>query len=359
MHRLLKRQLKKTGAKVDENFLKLVEQTYIDMDEDKKLLERSLELSSAEMLELYSKLEQNAKEKIRRSEERYNKLIAALSDYYFFYAHDLNGIFIYASKSITNILGYSQDEVHKHFKEFLTDDEMNQAAYDVLNSSIDNNQHPPITVSAKHKNGSIRYLEVTSFPVLNDKNEVIEVEGIARDITKHYLANKQLDFISHHDTLTNILNRYSFYEIMQNLIKTKENLKFSILYLDLDHFKEVNDNLGHDVGDTLLQESVKRIQRIIRKDDIFARIGGDEFVVALLESEREHLNTIAKKIVDIISKEFSISKHTINVSASIGIAIYPDNAVEFTKLLKKADEAMYYTKENGKNNFTYFSDILK
>ena len=359
MHRLLKRQLKKTGADVDEEFLKLVEQTYVDFDEDRELLERSLELSSKEMKELYTQLEENAQEKIRRSEERYNKLIFALRDYYYFFAQDLDGNIIYVSDSVENILGYSPEETKKHFTNFLTDEKINEVAYEAFSMALSGEPHSPMILSIKHKDGTTRYIEVTDFPILDKDGNVVEIEGIARDITEHHLANQKLNFMSEHDTLTGILNRFSFYKYMKNLLQTNSNkdLNFYILYLDLDYFKEVNDTMGHDTGDLLLQNVVKRIQKIIRKDDVFARIGGDEFVVTLMDVNKNDVEIVAKKIVDVVKKKFHIYKYRINVSTSIGISSYPQDGKDLVELLKNADSAMYYTKEHGKSNFTYFSDI--
>jgi diguanylate cyclase (GGDEF)-like protein len=119
----------------------------------------------------------------------------------------------------------------------------------------------------------------------------------------------------------------------------------------------VNDTLGHNTGDLLLKASVWRIKSLIRMDDIFARIGGDEFVIILTDIQQEKISTITKKILHSIREPFMIKDHKINVSVSIGISTYPEDGLTLKTLLKSADIAMYKTKELGKDNFTYYSAL--
>jgi diguanylate cyclase (GGDEF)-like protein/PAS domain S-box-containing protein len=361
MHHLLKRQLKKTGAKVDEAFLKLVNQAYRDADEDRNLLEHSLDISSQEMKELYEKLKQKSKEKLRRSQERYNKLVYALRKYYFFYAHDVNGNFIYISDSIKQILGYSSNEFSTHYSVHMTDEAINENVKEKTQKAISGEQQEPYIVSIYHKNGGIRYLEVSEFPVFDANGEVIEVEGIARDVTTQHLDKEKLHYLSYHDDLTGISNRISLYHKLEYIIANsrRNNEHIAILFLDLDYFKEINDNLGHDIGDILLKETVNRIQVHIRESDLFARIGGDEFVIALTNINEAYISKIASKIVTIIQEPFTIKEHTINISTSIGISLFPQDAKDIDGLIKAADSAMYLTKQGGRNGFNYFKGVFK
>ena len=356
MHHLLKRQLKKIDTTVDKEFLNLINQAYIDADEDRTLLERSLDISSIEMKELYDKLEKSAKDKLRKSERRYEKLVQSLKEYYFFYAHDKDGIFIYLSKSVENILGYTVEEFSKHYSTYLTNEDINKTVAQKTEDIINGKAHEPFTVSIHHKNGNICYLEVSEFPVYDSNNIVVEVEGIARDITSQYLLQQKLDYISKHDSLTGILNRLSLYNKLEYIIaNSKRNQKhFAVLFLDLDHFKEVNDTLGHNIGDLLLKEVVVRIKSCIRESDIFARIGGDEFVIILTDIDEFYISKIASTIIEILQKPFNLKSNNIEISSSIGISTYPKDADCVNKLLKFADKAMYKTKISGRNNFSYY-----
>ncbi len=359
MHHLLKRQLKKTGAIVDKKFLELVNQAYISADEDRELLEHSLDMSSQEMRDLYEELQKTTQEKLRRTEERYETMTRALKDHYFFYARNLEGIITYVSDSIHNILGYSVDEFSKHYSTYLTDDKINQKIGPSVQKAIEKEQQDPYIVSIYHKNTSVCYLEISEFPVLDANGNVVEIEGIARDITSQYLIQKRLDYISQHDTLTGILNRLSLYNKLEFILSnSKRNQEhFAVLFLDLDNFKEINDSLGHDIGDLLLKESVLQIKSLIRENDIFARIGGDEFVIILTNIKENSISPIVRKILHSFRTPFILKEHKIKISTSIGISIYPEDASDLQSLLKFADEAMYKTKEQGRDNFTYYREL--
>lgn len=358
MHHLLKRQLKKTGATVDAEFLELVNQAYIDADEDRALLEHSLDISSREMKELYEELKEQSAKKLRVSEVRYENLVSALKEHYFFYAHDTEGIMIYASSSMSSVLGYEEKEFLQHYSTYLTNNNINEKVDELTQKAIAGQQQDSFVVSTNHKDGSIVYLEISEFPVFDENNKVVEIEGIARDITLQYEMQQELDYISHHDTLTGILNRLSLEHKLDYLFSDAKhkNEQFCVLFMDLDHFKEVNDSFGHEVGDILLKESVKRVQSLIRESDVFARIGGDEFVILLSNIDKQHVEIIAKKIVNIFTNSFHIKGNDVRISTSIGISIYPNNTSNKLTLMKYADEAMYKTKENGKNGYTFYTN---
>jgi diguanylate cyclase (GGDEF)-like protein len=129
---------------------------------------------------------------------------------------------------------------------------------------------------------------------------------------------------------------------------------FTLLFIDLDYFKEVNDSFGHDMGDKLLIEVAVRLKRIIRSGDFVARIGGDEFTVILCQmSDKEAITKIAKKICSHLSEPFAIDNEVFNISASIGISIFPEDGADSLTLIRAADKAMYHVKRHGKNSFCF------
>jgi len=347
MHKLLQRQLKKTNANVDKSFLDLVDQAYKDADEDRELNERAISLSSKEMQGLYDKLKESADEKIRRSEERYNKLISALDEYYFFYAHDLTGKFIYISDSVKNILGYEKEECFEHFSTFLTDNKMNEVAKTTFQKAISGEQTKPIVLEVKDKNRKVKYLEVTAFPSLDKNGNVIEIEGIARDVTQSYHDHKKLNFLSTHDTLTGISNRYNFQIQLEQILKdAKQNKKkIALLYIDIDNFKSVNDTLGHDKGDELLIFIAHTLKQIVRQNDVVARMGGDEFTIILSDIKNEIVSKITDKISHVIMSNLDDQYKKLSISVSIGVAIYPDDSTNKNTLIKYADLQMYKNKQ--------------
>jgi len=356
MHKLLKRQLKKTGITVDEKFLTLVDKAYNDADEDRKLLELSLEISSKEMKELYKKLATQAQKRLKASEDKYNSLTYELRNHYYFYSYNKDFVLTYISDSIYNIGGYSKEEIiNTKFTDYLTNNPINHNLKELVNKTLQGESVAPHVIGFTHKDGSELFIEVSSYPILDTDKNCIEVSGIARNVTQEYKAQEKLHYLSNHDTLTGIANRYNLYNKLEYIITdSKRNEKnFSLLYIDLDEFKAVNDNYGHDAGDALLQEVTLRIKNEIRQNDIFARIGGDEFIIVLTDVDKGFISHIAKNILTALIKAFVIQEQTINISVSIGISTYPKDGEDIDTLLKNADNAMYLIKKGGKNNFAH------
>jgi diguanylate cyclase (GGDEF)-like protein/PAS domain S-box-containing protein len=363
MHSLLKRQLKKLGytdGVMSEDqlikFISTINQAYIDNDDDLKLLENSLELTSKEMRDLYEKLKIQTQNKLAQSEKKYQNIINNLHEYYFFYTHDTNGIFTFLSDSVTEILGYTKEEFLTHYSKYLTDDDINKNVVKYTNLSISGKQQKPYIVSLYHKNLSTKYLEVTEIPLFDEHNNVVAIEGIAKDITKNYLLQKEVSRIAKYDTLTGISNRLHLNELMDKLISASKRYKqeFAFLFLDLDHFKEINDTYGHDIGDQLLQKVANTLKKHIRREDIFARIGGDEFIIVFSNIKKETLQISLKKIINIMHQTWDIQGYKLKISASIGVSLYPKDAQNTQELMKYADIAMYKAKKLGRDNYSFF-----
>ncbi len=158
------------------------------------------------------------------------------------------------------------------------------------------------------------------------------------------------------DSLTGILNRFAFQKELKRIISNSKrtNVKFALLFLDLDHFKEVNDTYGHDIGDKLLQEVTNRVLSNIRVEDIFARVGGDEFVLILTNIKINTLEKLIEKAVILFKEPWIIDKIKLHITTSIGVSIFPDHANNEINLMKKADIAMYKSKKLGRNQIIYF-----
>jgi diguanylate cyclase (GGDEF)-like protein len=179
---------------------------------------------------------------------------------------------------------------------------------------------------------------------------------IAKAIVRKRIERLKLDHLAHFDKLTNVPNRTLFRDRLNEAVKdsTRYKRKFSLMFIDLDNFKPVNDNLGHDVGDEVLKEVAGRLLLCVRSSDTVARIGGDEFTI-ILHSILEPKNTaiVAKKIIDALSAPFHIKGNEIKIGASVGISIFPENGDTIETLLKCADDAMYDAKNNGKNQYKF------
>ena len=175
-------------------------------------------------------------------------------------------------------------------------------------------------------------------------------------------TQQRLEQMAHFDKLTGLPNRAYFYIELEQEIRRAKRLKqkLSLMFIDLDGFKNINDTYGHNAGDILLIETAHRLTKSVRHMDIAARIGGDEFIVLLTNVQDDSSATmVAQKIIDKLNEDFNISKQVLNIGASIGVASFPDDAQDIDTLVSYADAAMYEAKENGKNSFTLYSNNIK
>lgn len=181
------------------------------------------------------------------------------------------------------------------------------------------------------------------------------------DISAQKLAEKELRYLANYDHLTDLPNRTLLLERIKHAMdtSTRNNKSMALFFVDLDRFKQVNDSLGHDCGDQLLIEVTRRLCELLRIDDTLARIGGDEFVI-LFEtfSDVAYLEVIAKQIIELVEKPVLLQDHEVSIGASIGIALYPDDANDSAELLRHADVAMYHAKQLGRNTFQFFTQSM-
>ncbi|PIE72400.1 MAG: hypothetical protein CSA20_08010 [Deltaproteobacteria bacterium] len=212
--------------------------------------------------------------------------------------------------------------------------------------------------SVKYHDGLFHQVVVNKRCHINGKGDIIGIVGTFTDITERKIREEQIRYLAHHDILTGLNNR-AFYnsELKKKLAKAKRKKeKLALLLLDLDGFKKINDTLGHDAGDKTLKTVGQRLKNSTRDYDLVCRIGGDEFAFIFDDiTNITAVKAVAEKILKGLAKDIIYSNHTIHISASIGVAIYPDNATTKTQLMKAADEAMYHAKSQGKNRF-YISD---
>jgi diguanylate cyclase (GGDEF)-like protein/PAS domain S-box-containing protein len=171
-------------------------------------------------------------------------------------------------------------------------------------------------------------------------------------------AEERIRHLAHYDGLTSLPNRFLFQDYLDLALRNahRHGQKFAVLFLDLDKFKDINDTLGHDAGDLVLRETATRMRGCVRHTDKIARMGGDEFYV-LIEELRDgrHAAEVAQKLLDATARPIHVGSQACHLSASIGIALYPDDGDDGQTLLKNADDAMYHAKECGKNAFRFFS----
>ncbi|GMB08293.1 putative bifunctional diguanylate cyclase/phosphodiesterase [Thermolongibacillus altinsuensis] len=213
----------------------------------------------------------------------------------------------------------------------------------------------------KRKNGEIFVEWLTIKAVKNERGETTNYVAIFSDITHHKRTIEQLTKLANYDLLTNIPNRQLFKKRLENLIETsrRHQQQFAVLFLDLDRFKYINDELGHHSGDLLLKKVASRLKQILKTKDTIARIGGDEFVIILpnLKHLREAVR-VAENIIEMLKAPFSIDGKEVYISTSIGISFYPNDGNDVETLLRNADRAMRKAKKSGRNHFEVYHKEL-
>ncbi|MDH3288579.1 MAG: PAS domain S-box protein [Betaproteobacteria bacterium] len=206
--------------------------------------------------------------------------------------------------------------------------------------------------------GSIRWLHDRAFPVNDATGRVYRITGIAEDITERKGAEEQLMKLAHYDVLTNLPNRVLFYDrLKQALAQAKRNQwSVGVMFIDVDRFKNVNDTMGHSVGDRLLQQISERLMGIVRSGDTVGRLGGDEFSVVLSNlAGAQDANLVAQKMMACFTEPFWLEGTEVYVTASIGITLYPDDSTEQDILIRNADAAMYKAKEIGRDSYQFYT----
>lgn len=264
------------------------------------------------------------------------------------------------------ITGYAAREVLDKNPSLLSSGEQDDAFYQQMWHNLRTNRVWQGEIVNRKKSGETypEWLSITA--ITDDNGNPTNYIALFSDITRLKRSEAKMRQLALHDVLTGIPNRFYLDERIEQLIHhaDRETLSFPLLFLDLDDFKRINDIYGHDVGDMILLETAERIKMHLRGEDTVARFGGDEFVI-LLESVPDNGATaaITRKLLDVFKEPFTINNQTHYLGASIGIALYPQDAANAKELISRADTAMYRAKHGGKNRYAFytkaFSDILQ
>ena len=266
--------------------------------------------------------------------------------------------FSFVGSSTPHLIGYDDHELLGHsIFEFVHPREHEQARrfFSMVTTSANREAHGELRF--RHKNGSWVWLEGFSQNLI-DEASVGAVVLNYRDVSQRKETEKQLEYRAYYDSLTGLPNRLLFRDrVVNGLQHAKRNkVGLAVMYLDVDHFKLVNDGLGHSFGDLLLADVATRLQESLRASDTISRIGGDEFSILLSEvTGTEAVAGVARKILDSLGRAFHVEGHELHVSASIGISFYPSDGEDVETLLKCADAAMYRAKELGRNQAQLFT----
>ncbi|MBU0621022.1 MAG: EAL domain-containing protein [Gammaproteobacteria bacterium] len=267
---------------------------------------------------------------------------------------DKDGNILEVNEAFSRITGYTHDEVLGRNPRFLQSGRQDGYFYKEMWSAIAENGYWRGEIWNRRKDGELLAELLTITAVSDETGVVTNYVGISSDITLLKQHEKQLEHIAHYDALTNVPNRVLLADRLRQALahSKREGSLLAVCYLDLDGFKLVNDTMGHEAGDTVLIEVTRRIKETIRGDDTVARLGGDEFAVLLLGLRAaEECASSLNRLLDAICHPIEIEGKLFEVSASIGVALYPGDEADADALLRHADQAMYSAKQAGKNRY--------
>ncbi|WP_168204882.1 EAL domain-containing protein [Noviherbaspirillum sp. UKPF54] len=275
---------------------------------------------------------------------------------------DAEGIVIDINPAFTRITGYERDEVVGQRISILRSGRQDRAFYDAMWHAIASTGHWQGEIWNRRKNGDVYAEWLTISTVYNPNDTVFRRIALFSDITYKKKTDDLVWHQANFDSLTGLPNRLMFRDRLEQEIRKshRASLPMALIFLDLDRFKEVNDTLGHAVGDKLLQQAAQRLSGCVRESDTVARLGGDEFTIILGElNQPNNVERIVQDVLRNMAEPFVLGDEVAYVSASLGITFYPDDATEIEDLLKNADQAMYAAKNLGRNRFHYFTPCMQ
>lgn len=274
---------------------------------------------------------------------------------------DKNAKIISVNKAYEKISGYLKEELIGKKPNVFKSSKYDIDYYKNMSKSLKENGFWKGRIYDVSKDGySIpTWLNITA--VKDDKNRIVKYICIFANLQEIIDTQEKAEYLAYHDSLTSLPNRIRLEEHLMHVIDVskRNNLAMSLLFIDLDRFKIINDTLGHQIGDKLLQIVAKRIKSTLRQSDMLARMGGDEFVVVLETARNKNSAAfVCNKILEVLRTPIKIGNYELSTSASIGVAMFPEDGENLSRLIKHADAAMYHAKKQGKNTFEYYDKQL-
>jgi diguanylate cyclase (GGDEF)-like protein/PAS domain S-box-containing protein len=271
---------------------------------------------------------------------------------------DVHGRIVATNPAFTQITGYTEMEALGQHSSLTRSTRHDEAFYEGLWRDLADTGFWRGEIWNTRKNGDL-YLEwLTVSAVRDDAGAVTHFVGVFSDITKAKESQDKLDHLAHHDALTALPNRLLFHDRLQHALvrAAREEEQLAVLFIDLDRFKNVNDTLGHHVGDELLKQVAKALAARLRDGDTLARLGGDEFIVLLENVDGEYgARLVADKLVAMFEQPFMVSDYELFVTCSVGVSLFPRDGVDLNMLVRNADVAMYQAKARGRNGYQFYA----
>ena len=265
------------------------------------------------------------------------------------------------SKGVEKLIGFTQTELNNNItivKQVVHKDDM--PILEEIQRELIMGNTVRRELKIVHPEHGEKWVLFKAHPFRKSDGLLEKVNGQFEDITRQKELEIELKRMAYFDELTDIPNRKMLdRQIQKALVRSKRHQhNFSIMFIDLDDFKKVNDTLGHDAGDRLLIDVVSRINNCVREEDLISRIGGDEFIVMFEETGKDEIEQIAKRIIEYVAEPYTLNDQSASISLSIGISMFPEDGEDKDTLIKAADKAMYYAKNNGKNSYQIYTNDL-
>lgn len=294
---------------------------------------------------------------LKRINDRFELVWNSVADA--MYTFDRNENFVSVNKSFINLLGWTEEEIINDRTISIIPKDSKDDLKDIIKRVKSGEVVPSHEVQRLTKEGKIIDVLASYSPIYDSNGNWDGAVVVYKDISERKKYEEQLKHHALHDYLTGLPNRNFFSKRLKKEMESAEKKKrlLSVFYLDIDKFKEVNDTLGHDIGDELLKEFSKRVKACIREEDLLARIGGDEFGILItnLQDKRKAFE-IAERILTSLRSVWTIENSNLSISSSIGISFYSEYEQDEKMLLKQADIALYKAKENGRGNYQVYWD---
>ncbi|MCS0615517.1 EAL domain-containing protein [Massilia kyonggiensis] len=312
---------------------------------------------------------------LENSEKMYRYLVDSSPDIIYTLNHE--GKFTFINDRAYQLLGYKREElIGQHYSILVHDEDLERARYVFNERRVDERASRNVELRLKcHAganqertfNNTLMTISLNAIGMHVPDQEVKRLEfygtyGVARDITDRKRAEEVISYQAYHDILTDLPNRILFKDRLGLAViqAKRKQTELAVMFIDLDRFKLVNDTLGHVKGDELLQQAAGRLKECLRKGDTLARQGGDEFTIVLPElRDRDDARMVADKFLEVLQEPFDLDGHAVHISASIGIAIYPEHGESIDELLRHADIAMYQIKGQGKNGHAFYDPSMQ
>ncbi len=274
---------------------------------------------------------------------------------------DPSGRIEYLNPAFETITGFKRSEAMGKTPNLLRSGRHDRAFYKKMWTMLKRGKIYRGVLINRKKTGEIFYEEKTISPLKDEYGHTTHYISTGKDVTARTLSQERLEFLAYHDLLTHLPNRTLFLERLEHAIKRSRNAgdRLAVLFLDLDRFKNINDTLGHELGDQLLRVIAQHLVKCVRVGDTVARFGGDEFAILLeYNSSQADVSSIAKKLLDTLLTPIFIQDHELIVTGSLGISVFPKDGDNPNTLIKNADAAMYLAKDQGRNIYKFYSEEM-